>query len=240
MQFKVGYQLQRRHRRELFKSEDKWDNCVVAVDGLTAGIMALRGGWNVIAGRRQVKVPEDVLVFAKKLLPAYLKHLCERQLELVPWGDDDRETLVERVIRDLARFCDEFHGNPGGVLSAFDVLLPDNGGHHPHVVADLLDQLIKERRLKIASKPDGRGKPRLVEVPECDGLFLTHTDFKKLFSDVPVELMYLDDLGAELFAAGALVEPPEKKDEFLFHRKWLMKRWQRTAMLDNGLVKLRG
>ena len=80
----------------------------------------------------------------------------------------------ERVIRDLAKFCDEYYGDAGAVLSAHDSLLADRD--HPLVVADLLGRLIQEGLLKIAAKPDGRGKPTLVEIvdsnPEVFNLFL--------------------------------------------------------------------
>ena len=122
------------------------------------------------------------------------------------------------------------------MLSAQKSLISNREGNRPLVLADILHHLIRERRLKIAAGPDGRGKPTLVEVPEQEGLMITHEDLEKALGNVLVDLPYWPDLDAVLVSSGALVEVRE--GAFLFRRRWLEKHWKQVRLVQSGMVKI--
>ena len=200
----------------------------MAVDGIAARVLALRGGWHVIRSDRKVRVPGEVLRTARALLPAYLQNLAQRGWLLIEWRPE--ESLVEQLLRDLARFVGEQFGRPEPVASATGVLIPDRESARREAFADLLGEFLRLGRLKIAPHEDRRGMPTLLEVSEREALWLSHTALQRLLRDVPIEAPEPWHLTALLAGGDLLVE--QREDAYLLQRSWLDQRWrqQRPAL----------
>lgn len=232
--FDVGPDLQRKHLRRLLSQVDA-RNCIVAADWLSSRLLALRGGWNIISCDERLGAPLGVLHTASVVLPAYLQHLARRWFNISDWHDE--ESLTERVIRDVARFVDAGYGDPGAVLSASDVLLPDRESSQAEVIADLLARLIAEGRLKHSSHADGRGKPTLIDNPDHGRLLLPYAALAAAVRDVPVDLADPWHLRGLMNLNRLLPELP--RDTFVLQRSELVTRWKMTAVMDGGRLKIR-
>lgn len=64
-----------------------------------------------------------MLSFARTFLPAYLRDLCQRRLNLDHWGNP-LDTFAEEILRDFATFVEKHLGDPRAVLAAKAVLWP--------------------------------------------------------------------------------------------------------------------
>ena len=174
-----------------------------------------------------------MLFRSRKLIPSYLRNLCARQLQLDGW-QDPKQTFVDRVLNDLARFVEEHHADPQPVLAASDVLLPERDAGRAKAFADLVGHFVKTGRLKIAAEGDWRGKPTLVESATDGGLYLSQQVLVKLLKDQPVEPPAIDVVATVLAAEGVLVEA--RDGGRVFDADWFRTRQR----LEAGLSLLHG
>ena len=75
-------------------------NCITPLDEETAERKRAEGGWHLLRGLEPVTVNANLLGLVRRLVPQYLRDVCERRLR------------VENVVDDLANFI----GRQGGVV----------------------------------------------------------------------------------------------------------------------------
>jgi hypothetical protein len=112
-------------------------NCVTTLDATMAAIRKLGLGWDIITGWEPLQIDASLLDLVPKIVPAYLRDVCERRLK------------VQDVREDLAAFIARQGGSvPLPLVYELYYAACDDGD--ADAFADLLGQLVISDRLRIA------------------------------------------------------------------------------------------
>lgn len=216
---RVNTTLRKEPRRLLMAGDPPENrNCVMELGWWMARAKALGGDWNIIRGEQSVTADDDLLRFARRLVPAYLLDISRRRLYLDHWSNP-LDCYVAEVLRDLARFVESHGGDPQRVLEAREHICPA-GQQEAMALADILTRLTWEGKLDVATEDDVRdGHPAVIQVPESDGLFLADTILAKALRDKCVEAPSHDQVARALADAGTLIE--DRGDGWVFQREWV-------------------
>ena len=150
--YRLGSRLRRSFRRQLLSREpdESW-NCLLCTDRLTAQTLHINGGWIVLDASACHRFGSNLLELAGKLVPSYLQHVCQRQLDLDAF-DRGLPTCVETVIEDLARFAEDHWGDGASVREARMVLTTDTDCCRVETLAELLGDARRANRLTIVAE----------------------------------------------------------------------------------------
>jgi hypothetical protein len=99
-------------------------NLILPLDAAAARRVTGSRRWNVITGEAPADVSFETFELARLLVPAYLRDVTQRGMRLKGlW----RDTRVTFVLRDLAHFVEQHHGEPSDVLGAASVIWTAGG-----------------------------------------------------------------------------------------------------------------
>ncbi len=232
---RVASGVQRRHHKDLLAGDPPEErNCVMELDWWAARVKAIGGTWNIVVGDRPVTAEHELLSFARRIVPAYLHDICRRGLNLDHWNAP-LESYVAEVLRDLARFVEQRGGDPQTVLAAREIIWPA-GQPQAGAFVDLVTRLTWEGDLDVAADDDLQHRWRaVIEVPEANGLFLSHATLAKLLRGKGVDTPAHDQVTRALADAGTLIE--DRGDGWLFQRAWIEEQERRLCEDDRNLLR---
>ena len=233
--------LQRKYRRQFFEPQDEGQvrNCIAAVDWVSAKLLGMQDNWHTISTTSSGSWEDDTLAVAKLLIPAYLKNLRKRQLDL---GNHPNSTgsLVGDVLQDLARYAKDHYGDPDAVLSGRRAIEVNDATNRAEALADLLDYFIRNRKLDIREQLTTRRKPALIEHNSDgrEGLLLPCGTLDKLVKESPVPPPSMDQVYRVLDQADVLLD--EDDDGVVFRRDWFDERCRLSRAQQTGMLKVMG
>ena len=147
---------------------------------------------------------------------------------------------MDDILKDLARFVEERHGQEEDVLKAGSALSIDDATTRAEALADLLAHLVETGRLKIRQMAITRRKPGLLEV-EHDGnrgLLIPHTTLEKLTARSSAPTPSLEQLYRVLEEADVLLDEDEVGP--ICRREWFDERSRMSRAKRSGRLKVHG
>ncbi|MCH7727012.1 MAG: hypothetical protein IH991_11090 [Planctomycetes bacterium] len=211
----------------------------MSVDFMTAKLLTINGGWQTINTEHEGGIGADTLAVAKMLIPAYLKDLSERRF-IQGHRTHKISSLEESILKDLAHFVQQRHGDPEDGLSARGSVTLNNATTRAEALADLLIHFVETGRVEIRQMITTRRKPALLEV-EHDGhrgLLIPYTSLERLTAKSSVPAPSLDQLYRVLDEADILLD--EHDDGPVIRWEYFDERRRMSRVKRSGLLKVHG
>jgi hypothetical protein len=168
-------------------------------------VVTLCGRWRLIDGEARIDDLERLTNVASRLVPAYMHDLCQRRLRFAETGQP-QASFIEQLIEDVADFVDRKDGNPKDVLSALDVLTPDNRDASKPTVAEIFGRLIWEGKLLVAERSNDPRQAVLAPVPGQRDFTISYAHVNRVLQDVSKVAPSMDCVLAGLRSADAIIE----------------------------------
>jgi len=128
---------------------------------LAGAALCLRGGWTIICQPALVVLPQACAPTTSRLVPAYLRDLCARQMAL---ATRNANSWFDSVLDDLAGFVGRGGGPEDVVRAARDIVLPDRSQGWPVALVELLRNFLQSRDLllEVEGYESDKARPKLL------------------------------------------------------------------------------
>ena len=211
-------------------------NALAALDWWQYALKSIAGAWTVVEAAQGVPLPEAAAQALRKFVPAYLKNLSERQMQIGVWHERSDSWLLD-LAKDISKFLKPLDNNARRVVEALSQVRGYREHGNADAFADLVSELVSSRTVTVVQAGfEEPGCPALLQFEQ--GLLVPrivlNEALAKHYLTPPDPLR----LSAVLAHAGVLVE--ERIEGWLISEPWWRECHKRRRVLSAGQLKLHG
>lgn len=193
----------------------------------TINVLGVRQQWNIVTCHRKLGSMQLVKDVAARVLPAYLKDVCERRFDIPHRYPDE----TDNILNDMASWFHRQSGDPLTVHRARDVLrVPGRPAGETHFI-ELLRFLFNEGRLKnvpVDFDDVPESVPKMVESESRDQVWIPQRsviDLTEAVASIPLDLL---PTTKALRECGCLRKeaPRAGKMGWIVDNQWFNRQWK--------------
>lgn len=211
-------------------------NAIAPLDWWQYTYKSIAGAWTLIEADHGAPLKQEAVAAIRKFLPAYLKDLASRNMQLADWRDRSDNWLLD-LAKDVQRFLKPTDDNAHRVVHAMRLVRPYHENGNADGLADLLSEMVTQRQITLIREGfEQPGHSALLQTEQ--GLLVSRgvlvAALAKNYLSPPDPLR----LTAVLAHAGVLKE--ERETGWVIDEAWWQECHKRRRALGSGHLKIHG